>query len=100
MYQTISIKSTEFLPLPEYLLVEPETLEKEEKTQSGIVIGIQRSVVDRPSCGKIIKAGTNDLGLEENDYIVWPSTDGIDAEFTDGKFLLLKVKSVIGKQVK
>ncbi len=100
MYQTISIKSTEFQPLPEYLLVEPETLEKEEKTQSGIVIGIQRSVVDRPSCGKIIKAGTNDLGLEENDYIVWPSTDGIDAEFTDGKFLLLKVKSVIGKQVK
>ena len=65
MYQTISIKSTEFQPLPEYLLVEPETLEKEEKTQSGIVIGIQRSVVDRPSCGKIIKAGTNDLGLEE-----------------------------------
>lgn len=100
MYQTISIKSTEFQPLPEYLLVEPETLEKEEKTQSGIVIGIQRSVVDRPSCGKIIKAGTNDLGLEENDYIVWPSTDGIDAEFTDGKFLLLKVKSVIGKQAK
>lgn len=100
MYQTISIKSTEFQPLPEYLLVEPETLEKEEKTQSGIVIGIQRSVVDRPSCGKIIKAGTNDLGLEENDYIVWPSTDGIDAEFTDGKFLLLKVKSVIGKQIK
>ena len=100
MYQTISIKSTEFQPLPEYLLVEPETLEKEEKTQAGIVIGIQRSVVDRPSCGKIIKAGTNDLGLEENDYIVWPSTDGIDAEFTDGKFLLLKVKSVIGKQVK
>ena len=100
MYQTISIKSTEFQPLPEYLLVEPETLEKEEKTQSGIVIGIQRSVVDRPSCGKIIKAGTNDLGLEKNDYIVWPSTDGIDAEFTDGKFLLLKVKSVIGKQVK
>lgn len=100
MYQTISIKSTEFQPLPEYLLVEPETLEKEEKTQSGIVIGIQRSVVDRPSCGKIIKAGTNDLGLEENDYIVWPSTDGIDAEFADGKFLLLKVKSVIGKQVK
>ena len=100
MYQTISIMSTEFQPLPEYLLVEPETLEKEEKTQSGIVIGIQRSVVDRPSCGKIIKAGTNDLGLEENDYIVWPSTDGIDAEFTDGKFLLLKVKSVIGKQVK
>lgn len=100
MYQTISIKSTEFQPLPEYLLVEPEALEKEEKTQSGIVIGIQRSVVDRPSCGKIIKAGTNDLGLEENDYIVWPSTDGIDAEFTDGKFLLLKVKSVIGKQVK
>ena len=100
MYQTISIKSTEFQPLPEYLLVEPETLEKEEKTQSGIVIGIQRSVVDRPSCGKIIKAGTNDLGLKENDYIVWPSTDGIDAEFTDGKFLLLKVKSVIGKQVK
>ena len=100
MYQTISIKSTEFQPLSEYLLVEPETLEKEEKTQSGIVIGIQRSVVDRPSCGKIIKAGTNDLGLEENDYIVWPSTDGIDAEFTDGKFLLLKVKSVIGKQIK
>ena len=100
MYQTISIKSSEFQPLPDYLLVKPEELDKEEKSQSGIVIGIQRSVVDRPSCGKIIKAGPNDLDLYEDDYIIWPSTDGIDAEFTDGKFLLLKVKSVIGKQVK
>lgn len=94
----IYLNSTEFQPRQEFILVEPIELEKEEKTESGIVIAINAnsSIIDRPSTGVIIALGSKIEDLEVGDTVIWPDTDGIDFEFRDGNFVLLREVSVIG----
>lgn len=94
--ETKEIKSTEFIPLDEFLLVKPKELETEVKSDFGIVIEQKRSTLDRPTSGTVISVGCKIEDIKENDYVLWPQTDGIDIEFSDGKFILLRYKSLIG----
>lgn len=97
--QRVYVNSTEFQPSSELILVKPEALKKEETTASGLVIAIKKeTVVERPAFGKVIAVGTDVKNISEEEIIFWPSTDGIDLEFDDGEFLLLRDKSVIGKK--
>lgn len=100
--QRVYVQSTEFQPSPELMLIKPEGFKKEEVSASGIVIGIRKeSVIDRPSFGTIIAIGNavnEAVGVNEGDVIFWPTADGIDLEFDDGLFLLLRSGSIIGKK--
>lgn len=96
--QRIKFKSTEFQPKNEYLLIKPNKLDKEERSDSGIVIALERSSLERPSFGEVIAVGSDIEDIKPNMFVVWPDTDGIDLEFDDGDFMILRYRSVIGIQ--
>jgi co-chaperonin GroES (HSP10) len=99
--QLVQILSTEFQPKNEYILVKPQELDKgEKKTESGLIIAIQQntSALDRPTSGVVVSVGSDIEDIKEGDFILWPDTDGLDLEFIDGPFMLLRYKSVIGSK--
>lgn len=98
--QEIYMLSTEFQPRSEYALVKPIDLEKEKKSDSGIVIslGSQASTLERPGSGEVIAVGSDVEGIESGDMILWPETDGLDLMFNDGQFMLIRDKSILGKR--
>lgn len=94
--ETKELKSSEFIPLDEFLLVRPKVLETEEKSEFGIIIEKKRSTLDRPVSGTVVSVGSKITDIKPNDYVLWPQTDGIDIMFEDGKFMLLRYTSLIG----
>lgn len=104
--QEIKLKSNEFQPRSEYILIKPELPDKEVKTQSGIIIGqTKKSVTDRPMSGTVIAVGCDIQDIKEGDYVIYPNTDGLDLKFEDSdslieeaQFVLLREKSVLGKR--
>ena len=100
--QQVNLLSNEFQPKNEYILVKPEELKKptEKITDSGIVLAIQPKVssLTRPTSGPVIAVGKDISDIKEGDFILWPGTDGLDIEFIDGVFTLLRYKSVIGSK--
>jgi len=99
--QQVSLLSSEFQPKNEYILVKPEELKAQEKiTDSGIVLAIQPKVssLTRPTSGPVVAIGKDIEDIKEGDFILWPGTDGLDIEFIDGVFTLLRYKSVIGSK--
>ena len=108
--QEIKLKSNEFQPRAEYILIKPELpdKDKEVKTQSGIIIGqVKKSVTDRPMSGTVIAVGSTIVDIKEGDYVIYPNTDGLDLKFEDSdplieeaQFVLLREKSVLGKRKK
>ena len=94
--ETKELKSSEFIPLDEFLLVKPKEVETEVKSDFGIIIEKKRSTLDRPTSGTVISVGCKITDIKPNDYVLWPQTDGIDIEFSDGKFMLLRYTSLIG----
>lgn len=99
MKQFINMKSEEYCALDKYALVKPNTQSSEETTNSGIVVSTRRSVLDRPCYGTVVTIAKNEKGVGKGDTVVWPNTDGIDVEFLDGDFLILKLDSIIGKKI-
>lgn len=97
MKQEVPIKSTEFQPKKDMLLVKAEAFEKEKKTEGGLIISISRSSLERPTVGTIVEVGA-EVDLEVGAVVLWPQTDGLDIEFTDGDFVLLRYDSIIGSK--
>ena len=52
----------------------------------------------RPTTGTIVSVGKSDK-YKPGDFVVFPSTDGLDFKFTDGQFLILRLESLIGKKI-
>lgn len=97
--QTVSLQSDEFQPKNEYVLVKPEAQAVEKTTDSGIVIPTPRSSsLDRPSSGVVVAVGSDIEDISEDDFVLWPDTDGIDLELTDGDYTLIRYKSIIGSK--
>jgi co-chaperonin GroES (HSP10) len=97
--QQVNILSTDFQPKNEYLLVKPEAMVSERTTESGLVIPIkQTSILDRPTSGKVVSLGSDIADIKEGMLVLWPGTDGLDIEFIDGDFILLRYKSIIGSK--
>ena len=99
--QKVEILSSEFQPKNEYILVKPAEMAKgEQTTESGIVIAIRQntSALDRPTSGTVLAVGSDITDINAGDFILWPNTDGLDLEFTDGVFVLIRYKSVIGSK--
>lgn len=99
--QKVDLLSTEFQPKNEYVLVKPIELEKgEKKTESGLIISLNQntSSLDRPTAGTVVDVGADIKDIEVGSVVLWPMTDGLDIEFTDGPFMLLRYASIIGSK--
>lgn len=94
--ETKEVKSSEFVPLTEFLSVRPKEIESEKKSLGGIIISQQKSVLERPGSGEVIAVGSEIKDIKPGDYVIFPNTQGIDVEFSDGKFLLLKYTDLVG----
>lgn len=93
---TKELKSSEFIPLNEFLLVKPKEMDTEEKSDFGIVLGQNKSITNRAGSGHVISVGRDIKDITSADYVLFPNTQGIDIEFSDGKFLLLRYTDIIG----
>lgn len=97
--QEVNILSSEFQPKNEYVLVKPVKLESEKKTESGLIIALKpSSSLERPTSGTVVAVGKDIEDITEGMFILWPGTDGLDIIFTDGEFVLLRYKSIIGSK--
>jgi len=95
--QIVDIESKQFKPKKEYLLIKPAKLDSEKTLDSGLVIPVStKGALDRPTFGEVIAVGSDIEDIKEGEYILWPATDGLDFEFNDGDFMLLRYASVIG----
>lgn len=93
---TKELKSSEFIPLNEFLLVKPKEMETEEKSAYGIIIEKKASILNRPGSGQVISVGRDIKDITSDDYVLFPNSQGIDIEFEDGQYLLLKYTDIIG----
>ncbi len=99
MIKHIDIPSTRFFPEEELLLVKPRELPKGEVEHNGLVLLMDQntSVVDRHTFGTVVSVGK---GVDEsyvNSKVIWIQQDGIDMELQDGGFIVLKLRSILGK---
>lgn len=95
--QRVFMTSAQFVPKGSYILAKAEELEKEEESAGGIVIPkYNRSSMERPTSGTVVEVGPEVEDIKPTNFILWPMTDGIDLEFDDGEFILLRYESVIG----
>lgn len=96
--QKVKMKSTDFQPRINSVLVKYQAPEKEVKSESGIVIEMQRSAVERQIFGEVVQVGDQVTWVKTGDKIVWAMTDGVNLDMEDGEFLLLRETSILGKQ--
>lgn len=96
--QQVYVESSEFKPKKDNILVKPIELKHEKVTETGLVVQVNtnRSVTDRPTMGTVIAIGDDVKDIKEGDIVFWPITDGLDFEFNDGVFILLRYESIIG----
>jgi len=95
MNQRVYFNSTECTSKYDYILVKADTLEKEEVSSGGIVIAVERSSIERPTSGTVISVGEDVTDIDVGSVVVWPMTDGLDIEFNDGTFILLRAESIV-----
>ena len=103
MLQEIKMLSSEFQPRGKYVFVKPDIVNLEEKTNTGIILSSKKSITDRPVSGVILAVGNEIEDLKVGDYVIFPSTDGIDLKFEDSdtlieqpQYMLLRNESIIG----
>ena len=95
----------EFQPTADLMLVEVIPNESEKKTESGIVLSTQDSVVmDRPLQG-VIKAVGPDSLFEVGQWLFWTKNAGYDLEIVrpdknDNKYMVVNPESILGYKVK
>ena len=72
---------------------------KEIKSQSGIVLDLNPSVVhDRQTQGKVIQVGEKVTDIKEGDIVIFPKTAGVDISVDDEKkIMLISYKNILGK---
>lgn len=96
--QRVYMNSNQFEPRGKLMLIKPGELKSEEVSESGLVISIRKeSVIDRPSFGEVVAVG-NEAEYKIGDKLFWPQTDGIDFEFDDGNYVLIRNESIIGRE--
>jgi len=95
----------EFAPVKDYFLVQTIPNESDKKTESGIVISTQNSVVDdRPHQG-IVKATGPKCPYSVGDFLFFQKTSGYDMnniriDENENPFILYHPDAVLGKRVK
>ena len=100
MSQLLNLASTDFIPSEGNILVKPVEQVTEEQV-NGLVFNIEKeSLVNRPTQGKVVRVFEENDSIFSSTYlncnVVWPNESGIDLTFTDGDFILLTEKSILG----
>lgn len=98
MNQRILMNSNDFAVCKESVLVVYDDLDKEEKTESGLVVSLARSSLERQTQGVVISVGNDVTWISEGDLIVWENVAGVNLDFNDRKCLLLSERSILGKK--
>ena len=97
MTQRLYINSTDFKPTEGLVLIKAIQLKKEETSSSGIILSIRKeSVVERPTAGEVITVGTECTNAKIGTIVFWDMTSGLDIEFDDGEFILIRDKTIVG----
>lgn len=98
--QRLYLQSKEFVPTEGLVLIKPIQLKKEETSASGLVISIRKeSVIERPTAGEVINIGEDCKNAKIGNIVFWDMQSGLDLEFDDGQFLLVRDKSIIGNKI-
>lgn len=101
MKHRLQTESANFTPVSNTFLVKADEFPTEKTTKSGLIVPINEPPSNsRPCTGTIVSVGKHlesDVVYKANEKIAWASTDGLDLEFDDGDFLLIRLKSIIGK---
>lgn len=97
MTQRIYTNHDVFQPTEGLVLVKPIQLKKEETSASGLVISIRKeSVIERPTYGEVISVGVDCKNAVVGGTVWWDMQGGLDLEFDDGEFILIRDKTIIG----
>lgn len=97
MTQRLYINSDEFIPTEGLALIKAIELKKEETSSSGIILSIRKeSVVERPTAGEVISIGKDCLNAGIGKIVFWDMQAGLDLEFNDGMFILIRDKTIVG----
>lgn len=97
MTQRLYINSDEFIPTEGLALIKAIQLKKEETSATGIVISIRKeSVVERPTAGEVISVGAECKNAEIGKVVFWDMVSGLDLEFNDGEFILIRDETIVG----
>lgn len=97
MTQRLYINSNEFKPTKGLALIKAIQLKKEETTASGLIISIRKeSVVERPTAGEVISVGAECVNAEVGKIVFWDMISGLDLEFDDGEFILIRDETIVG----
>lgn len=97
MTQRLYVNSSEFVPTKGLALIKAVQLKKEETSSSGIIISIRKeSVIERPTAGEVISVGDECKNTEVGKIVFWDMISGLDLEFDDGEFILIRDETVVG----
>ena len=97
MTQRLYVNSSEFVPTEGLALIKAVQLKQEETSVSGIILSIRKeSVIERPTAGEVISVGKDCLNAEVGKIVFWDMQSGLDIEFDDGEFILIRDKTIVG----
>lgn len=97
MTQRLYINSEDFAPTKGLALIKAIQLKKEETSTSGIILSIRKeSVVERPTAGEVISIGAECKNAEIGKIVFWDMISGLDIEFDDGEFILIRDETIVG----
>lgn len=97
MTQRLYVNSTDFEPTEGLVLIKAIELKKEETSASGLIISIRKeSVIERPTAGEVITIGKDCENAKIGTIVFWDMQSGLDLEFDDGQFILIRDKTIIG----
>ena len=90
----VNSTSTNFKPLSGAILVEVTPISEETVNEIVVSLG-PNSILDRPTSGIVKRVGDDVKHIIENDEVFWDIADGIDMEFDDGHFMLIREQRIL-----
>lgn len=90
----VNSTSTNFKPRQDAILVSVQPIGEETINEIIVSLG-PNSVLDRPTSGKVVSVGSDVKNIIVNDEVFWDIADGIDMEFDDGHFMLIKEQRIL-----
>ena len=96
MIHNKEMKHSEFNILRNYILVKPKELNRGELKDGEIIIAMDQneSINDRPTTGIVLSVGPEVEEITKDYTVLWVEQDGLEIEFSDGVYLLLKETSI------
>jgi len=80
--------------MPGFFIVEPLAVEKE--TSSGLIIA-QANKKEVSQKGVVVKAGSNDLGVKENDLVLFKQWGGYELKLDGKEYQVLTADDLLAK---